>query len=101
MRVTSYKLTHKKPEKSFDYLGGGTDNQNEYSFGLWDEYFCWNQNGFKNALYHFFEANNDNEKKEAKERAESCYPKQYPCIMKIWSHNTFEGHRLYADFYYI
>lgn len=100
MNVKTYKLLHKKPEKSFVYLRSGNDDSNGYSFGLYDEYFCWNQNGFKNALYHYFEATNNNEKKEAKERVEDCYPEHYPCIMKIWRYHTFEGYRLSAEFEY-
>lgn len=63
------------------------------------DYYLVNQNGFNNALYDYFEAN-DREKKDIRAQAAECYPKSYPCIMHIDSYNTFEGGRLFAKFDY-
>lgn len=93
MKVTLYRLTHKKPEKSFEYVK--TD-------GEYIEYFCWNQNGFNNALYDHFvgEDIKDSEKKAIREEACYNYPLHYPCIMRIHSYNSFEAGRLIAEFEY-
>ena len=93
MDVNTYKLTHKKPEKNFEYIGID---------GEYIEYFCWNQNGFNNALYDHFagEEIKDSEKKAIREKAYYNYPLHYPCIMKIHSYNSFESGRLIAEFEY-
>lgn len=99
MDIKTYKLNHRKPPKSFEYIADGNDDPKDYIDGLWDEYFCWNQNGFNNALYYHFEAN-DKEKKGIREQARYNYPLHYPCIMKIWRYHTFEAGRLIAEFEY-
>jgi len=103
-----FKVTHKKPEKSFLSLGGGNLNEHGYLIGEYADYFCWNQNGFNNALYeHFGDDDWDykdykgySPKKDTRSMAKNCYPKKYPCFMRIWSYHSFESGRLYADFEY-
>ena len=93
MDVNTYKLTHKKPDKSFEYIGID---------GEYIKYFCWNQNGFNNALYDHFAGEDitDNKKKSIRRQAQECYPEHYPCIMLIDHYNTFEAGFLIAEFEY-
>lgn len=93
MDVKTYQLTHAKSDKSFEYIGID---------GKYIKYFCWNQNGFNNALYDHFvgEDIKDSEKKVIREKACYNYPLHYPCIMLIDHYNTFEAGRLIAEFEY-
>ena len=109
IKTKLHKLFNKKPEKGFEVIGYG--NESEDDSGLWyeyEDYFIWNQNGFNNALYHHYDVDDWNykrykeysPKKDARQSVQGCYPKKYPCFMRIYCYQTFEAGRLIAKFEY-
>ena len=99
-----------KPPHGFEELGGGCEG--DYPMGLYTDYFLYNQNGFNNSLYYaqgldledpkagIYNGGKWSEKKYIRHLARDCYPKSYPCFMRIWNYHTFEGGRLFAEFTY-
>lgn len=107
-KAALYKLVHPKPEKGFKVIGYGNESDDGDLIGQYEDYFLWNQNGFNNALYYHYDVQDWDDKsykgyspkKYARQSVHDCYPKRYPCFMRIWGYHTFESGRLIANFEY-
>lgn len=106
--IETYGIPQRRPDGNFVPLGGGNDDGCGRSEGEYADFFCYNQNGFNNALYRTFDDNPDyrqyghcSPKKQTRAMVENRYPKRYPCFMRVWTYITLQTDRLVADFEYV